>query len=204
MVKEFKKWFWIWDFDKEEKWLNEMSQKGWKLISIYRSLGYSYYKFENCLPGEFIFRKQLLKNKINHPENLKYLSFLKETGAEVIEYQPDLKYVWVYLCKKASDGPLELYSDKDSKIKQYSRVINYLNISLATNFFNLLLLIYSWYNLFDGLFKYDKMYTFWVIPICVSVVLFTLLLMLDIKLLNCVIILRRKRKELQKEKNIYQ
>ncbi len=28
------KWFWAWDFDKEEKWLNEMSAKGLNLTGV--------------------------------------------------------------------------------------------------------------------------------------------------------------------------
>ena len=29
MRKKVYKWIWAWNFDKEEKWLNEMSDKGW-------------------------------------------------------------------------------------------------------------------------------------------------------------------------------
>ncbi|MBQ2899558.1 MAG: DUF2812 domain-containing protein, partial [Oscillospiraceae bacterium] len=32
MKKVIKKMFWAWDFEKEEKWLNEMSAKGLALV----------------------------------------------------------------------------------------------------------------------------------------------------------------------------
>src|SRR5665648_273193 len=57
-------------FEKEEKWLNEMSEKGMQLVSV---------------------------------------GFFR----------------WVYLRKKSIEGPFELYSEINSKIKHYKR-INYL------------------------------------------------------------------------------
>ena len=38
------KWFWAWEFEKEEQWLNEMSAKGLALVGI----GYCRYEFEPC------------------------------------------------------------------------------------------------------------------------------------------------------------
>ena len=32
--KTIKKWFWVWDFEKEEDWLNEMAINGWVLESV--------------------------------------------------------------------------------------------------------------------------------------------------------------------------
>ena len=32
--KIVKKWIWIWDFDKEEHWLNTMAQSGWVLDKV--------------------------------------------------------------------------------------------------------------------------------------------------------------------------
>ena len=28
------KWYWVWDFEKEEKWLYEMAMQGWTLASV--------------------------------------------------------------------------------------------------------------------------------------------------------------------------
>ena len=34
MRKIVKKWFWVWEFDKEEQWLNEMAAKGVAVIMV--------------------------------------------------------------------------------------------------------------------------------------------------------------------------
>ncbi|MBQ3859711.1 MAG: DUF2812 domain-containing protein, partial [Clostridia bacterium] len=44
-----RKWFWGWDFDKEEAWLNEMAAKGLALVSV----GLGRYEFEETEPGEY-------------------------------------------------------------------------------------------------------------------------------------------------------
>ena len=28
------KYFWAWEFDKEERWLNEMASNGWALVQV--------------------------------------------------------------------------------------------------------------------------------------------------------------------------
>jgi len=30
-IKKVFRWFWVWDFEKEERWLNEMAAQGWAL-----------------------------------------------------------------------------------------------------------------------------------------------------------------------------
>jgi hypothetical protein len=111
-----------WNYEKEENWLNEMSSKGMALT------GYSWcrYVFEECKRDEYTYRIELLKNSPRHPESIAYIHFLEETGIEHIA-----SYInWVYFRKKTEDGPFDLYSDIDSKIKHYKR-INHIWISLT-------------------------------------------------------------------------
>ncbi len=103
-----------WNYEKEEKWLNGLSAKGLALID------YSWirYVFEDSQPGEYTFRIQLLKNLASNPESRKYIEFVEGTGAECVA-----TYLrWVYFRKRAADGPFELYSDIDSKIRHYKLV----------------------------------------------------------------------------------
>ena len=51
-IKTIRKWFWVWDFEKEERWLNDMAESGWALVSV----GFCRYSFERCEPGEYIVR----------------------------------------------------------------------------------------------------------------------------------------------------
>ncbi|MBR1990215.1 MAG: DUF2812 domain-containing protein [Firmicutes bacterium] len=50
--KTIRKWFWVWEFDKEEQWLNTMAQSGWVLDSV----GFCKYNFVKCGPGEYTVR----------------------------------------------------------------------------------------------------------------------------------------------------
>lgn len=115
------KYFSIGAYEKEEKWLNEMSAKGMQLVDV--SFGIRYV-FEEGMNGEYIYRLELLENLPSNVESIAYLRFLEETGVEHIA-----SYLrWVYLRKKASDGDFEIYSDNDSKIKHYKRICTFANV----------------------------------------------------------------------------
>ena len=127
MRTTIKKLFWVWEFDKEEKWLNEMAAKGLALISV----GWCRYDFEDCEPGEYTFKLELLKEKPDHPESRKYIEFLESTGAEHVG-----SYLsWIYLRKKKELGEFELFSDLQSRIDHLSRMIRLLAILGAINLF---------------------------------------------------------------------
>lgn len=108
MRKVIKKVFMAWEYEKEEKWLNEMAAKGLALVdySIFR------YSFEPCEPGEYSFKIQLLEHNPNHPESEQYIRFMEETGAEQVASYLN----WVYFRKKTSEGPFEIFSDIESKM----------------------------------------------------------------------------------------
>ena len=80
MRKVIHKGFFVWNFDKEERWLNEMAAKGLALISV----GFCRYEFEDCMPGEYKICLQFLEDNFKSIENTKYIEFLEETGAEHI------------------------------------------------------------------------------------------------------------------------
>ena len=57
-TKTLHKRFWVWEFEKEERWLNQMAQEGWAL----QNAGFSTYTFERCEPGEYIIRMAMLND----------------------------------------------------------------------------------------------------------------------------------------------
>ena len=59
MRKIIKKMFWAWEFEKEEKWLNEMSAKGLALVDY----SWCRYSFEENEPGEYTNKIQLLEHR---------------------------------------------------------------------------------------------------------------------------------------------
>ncbi len=107
-------WKGYFDFEKEERWLNEMAAKGFALTRY----TWCRYEFEETEPGEYIYRIELLKEHARHPESRRYIEFTEETGAEYVTSY----FRWVYFRKKAALGPFELYSDLESRIGHYRRV----------------------------------------------------------------------------------
>ena len=92
---------WIWNFDKEEKWLNEMAAKGFCLVSV----GLFRYEFEDCEPGEYQICMQMLENHPNHPESRKYMEFLEETNVEHV----GSVLRWAYFRKRQSTENLNFF-----------------------------------------------------------------------------------------------
>lgn len=103
-----KKWIWVWDFDKEERWLNTMAQQGWVLDR----LGFCRYEFVRCEPGEYIVRLEMRE----HDEG--YLSFMADTGAEYVGRMVK----WIYFRRKAEYGPFDIFSDLDSRLEHLKKI----------------------------------------------------------------------------------
>ncbi len=127
MRKVVYKGFFVWNFEKEEKWLNEMATKGLALISV----GPFRYEFEDSLPDEYEVRLELLKKNVDNPESESYIRFVEGTGAEYI----GTFNRWVYFRKKTKEGSFELYSDNSSKIKQIERIIGSILFIVLLNIF---------------------------------------------------------------------
>ena len=107
-------WKAYWNYEKEEKWLNDLSAKGLAMTDY----SWCRYALEDTPPGEYIYRIELLAHLATHPESRRYIEFVEETGAQCVA-----TYLrWVYFRKKAADGAFELYSDIESKIRHYKTV----------------------------------------------------------------------------------
>jgi hypothetical protein len=111
-----KLWRAFWDYEKEEKWLNKMAAKGFAMTdySIF------HYTFEDCIPGEWVYRIELLEYGAKHAESVRYIHFLEENGIQHIATYRS----WIYLRKKAISGTFKLYNDLDSRMKHYQRIAN--------------------------------------------------------------------------------
>ena len=107
-TKKVIKWFWVWDYEKEELWLNAMAQEGWALQRV----GFATYFFEKTEPGEYIVRLECRKKDEG------YVSFVTDMGAEYIGRIA----MWVYFRRKSELGHFELNSDLDSRIEQLNNM----------------------------------------------------------------------------------
>ena len=104
------------DFEKEEKFLNEMSANGFALTDY----SWCKYIFEDAPKGEYIYRIELLGHPMDHQESRDYLQFMEETGAELVT---SYNKRWIYFRRKAADGEFAIYSDIDSKLNHYNRIL---------------------------------------------------------------------------------
>jgi len=178
-----------WDYEKEEQWLNEMSAKG----MAFTDYSWCRYVFTDAPNSQYIYRIELLENLPTHPESIAYLRFLEENGVEYVA-----SYMrWVYLRKPASEGPFDLYTDIDSKIKHYKR-INYF-----WTFFMIMEFVAAFGNIAIGitnLFIGERLgnFSYGILIIGSITLAFGLLfLALDIPI-------RRKIKKLRQEKAIHE
>lgn len=125
MKKTVYKKFSLWQSEDEEKWLNEMSAKGWQIEKI----GVLRYQFQECKPNEYLYKLELLENDANDPESRKYINFLNEAGIDVVGTCKN----WLYLRKKFADGPFDQANSPLSKLTYAMRL--YFSLEKVRNIF---------------------------------------------------------------------
>ncbi|MCX6308769.1 MAG: DUF2812 domain-containing protein [Bacteroidia bacterium] len=99
MKKTIFRLYYVWQWENEEKWLNEMSSEGWQLA--HATIGK--YNFVSGKVSEYTYRLELLDKKLKSEESTSYLNFLKETGIEMVGKCKS----WIYLRSKTTDGGFE-------------------------------------------------------------------------------------------------
>lgn len=103
------------DKDQEQVWLNDLCAQGWALEHYAMGL----YTFVPCEPGEYIYQIDLLPGHgLRAGDFGGYREFMEDTGVEVVARW----FRWVFLRKRAEDGPFEIYTDADSQIQMYERI----------------------------------------------------------------------------------
>jgi hypothetical protein len=121
MEKRFK-WFWAWQDDKEETWLSEMAENGYHLDYVtYPCI----YQFRRGEPARFVYRLdyQTLKTK----DRESYLQLFADAGWEHVGKMVG----WEYFRKSYQNGEApDIYSDVESKVGKYRRIMTYLVIFL--------------------------------------------------------------------------
>ncbi|MCC2121869.1 DUF2812 domain-containing protein [Faecalibacterium sp. CLA-AA-H254] len=100
--------FWVWEFEKEERWLNEMAQEGWAL----QNAGFCTYTFEKTEPGQYIIRLAMLDSS---PD---FESFMEELEAQSVGHC----FSWGYFRRSAQLGPFDMFSDVDSRISHLNKI----------------------------------------------------------------------------------
>ena len=133
------KWFWAWQDEAEEAWLRKMSNEGWHFSGMSMP---TIYKFKSGEAKDYVYRLDYRSYWKMDKED--YLQLFRDSGWEYVEEMAG----WHYFRKLARAGEeLEIYTDAESKIGKYQRLLAFLGILMLPLFFALFNLRdtpYSW------------------------------------------------------------
>ncbi|WP_442598394.1 DUF2812 domain-containing protein [Neobacillus sp. D3-1R] len=122
MVTTKKVWkiFFAWQDNKEEEWLQEMTQKGWALKK-----SRFVYTFEKIEPSNYVYK---LDYKTTSNKDLEeYKAIFEDAGWEHVTQFGS----WHYFRTKASNAETpDIYSDNESKIQKYKGLMHSLLVGL--------------------------------------------------------------------------
>ena len=107
--KRVVKWFWLWEYDQKQQWLNKMANQGWLL----EKAGVFTYWFVPCRPGKYALRAEMRpydKEYIDSTEKNggtyigkwgRWLYFYREKGHGYFNQSSDIKFRLYYLQREA-------------------------------------------------------------------------------------------------------
>ena len=116
-VKKLWRFYSIADYEKEEAFLNEMARAGWNLTAV----GFCRYIFRRGNAGEYIYKLDMVERTESDEVKESYFNFLTDCGIRVVGEFKD----WIYLQKRASDGPFDMKNDTYAKLRQVNKVYSF-------------------------------------------------------------------------------
>jgi hypothetical protein len=117
------KWFWPWQDEKEEAWLEALSAEGWHLSSVALMGRYTFNKGE---ARSYHYRLDYML--LNKGKRAEYLQIFQDSGWEHIGEMSN----WQYWRKPVAPGEtVEIFTDNESKIKKYQRILFFMIFILA-------------------------------------------------------------------------
>ena len=114
-IKKEWKYVYIFNHQKEEKYLRDQHKAGWKFIKV---TGLGVYHFEKCRPEDVVY--QLDYNQDGLKNKQEYIQMFSDCGWEYIQDYVD----YSYFRKPAADmkGDEEIFSDESSRLAMMERV----------------------------------------------------------------------------------
>lgn len=120
------RWFWAWDGAKEERWLEAMAREGWHLVS-----GAIIYTFVKGAPAEVRYR---LDWRTGTTASLReYFDLCRDAGWERVCGFGS----WHYF-RTADTAAPELYTDRESLVERYRRLLALIVVVTIPNAMSLL------------------------------------------------------------------
>lgn len=185
------------DIEKEEKWVNSICKKGWKLEKTILGM---FFIFSKCQPDEYEVKYYFTNLKdLNERQE-----FVKEWGYEIIPHSSDLMPWLMYLVRRKSEDNAEIASDISSQLEDYRRrskmftVLGIIFIIIALVFLletSIFINDLIWLSEFNVLEVFMTIFTgvFFILMVFASAVCFNILRKIKVKI-----------KRLEKDKAIYQ
>lgn len=131
-MKKFKIFF---DIKKEEQWLNHMLSNGWVCTNVSSS---GFYTFKKTADLEQVIRIDYQQD-LRREKRTNYKQLYEDFGWHSLKEKPyDGTYYWL----KRKDGNDELFSDNDSTISKYKRLMKHSSNWVVLSFI-LLMIFYS-------------------------------------------------------------
>ena len=149
-VKRVWNWFTIADIEREEKWLNEMSAAGWLLEKWNGNFRYTFRRGER---GAWLYKIDMIDEEERGLDGETYINFLNECGIEVAYRHKK----WLFLRKRAIDGPFDTANDLYSRLRITNKVYSYsirVLCYLVVACFVTIAISMLGYNLLDGNLRY--------------------------------------------------
>lgn len=101
------------DKDEETKWLNEMADEGLALTGFFAG----FYNFKKTEKGKWRYQVDFGEKFGAVTED--YREFMNEAGIEIVQSWG----YWIFLRKLASEGEFLLYTDVESSIEHYTKIL---------------------------------------------------------------------------------
>lgn len=113
--KEFKI-FTIFEYEKEQEYLREMHNSGWKFVRV---CGVGMYHFEKCDPEDVVYQLDYNKDGLEHKEE--YIRLFADCGWEYLQDYAGYSY---FRKPVSEDGEAEeIFCDEESRMEMMERVI---------------------------------------------------------------------------------
>jgi Protein of unknown function (DUF2812) len=128
-VKRMKKFKWFISIEKEERWLNEQLQKGYRCTNISGLGVYTFEKTDKTYVMRLDYQDYLSKKKL-----VEYKGIYEDFGWSYLKgyWLSGIRY-W----QKESDDQDEIFSDRESRSHYYKRIMGY------SFWFGMIFLVYS-------------------------------------------------------------
>jgi len=114
-----RRWFWPWQDEQEEAWLESMAGEGWRLSSVGLLGVYDFYASE---PERVVYRLDYMPTK-SMKEFGEYQQMFVDAGWTYVGEMSN----WRYWCKVMEPGESDdIFTDRESKARKYRRVLAFL------------------------------------------------------------------------------